>query len=145
MAAQPKFSNEWLAGATLGGYVVFSVVLFGFGRELIHYYCGNVLPPSTIDVLFFLIPGTVVGLLSFGQIRLARLPENESLEKAIRVALWLNAFAVACLCTAFALQGLGELNWIRVAVVLTGMACFVAGILGSIANLLRGIIRRARA
>src|SRR5713101_3813118 len=120
MAAHPKFSNEWLAGATVGGYVTLSIILTSFGRELIHHYCGNDAPTSTTGALLFLIPGAVVGLLSFGQARFARLPENESLEASIRVALWLNVAAVVCLCMTIAFQGLEELEWVRLGMGLTG-------------------------
>ncbi len=95
-----RISDEWVMGATVGGYLVLTFVLNFWGFAFIHYWCGN--SPSPLSTrsggfsvyLVFLIPGTLVGVLDWAQSKLDQTHTGLVNHLAVRVALWMNLFAI---------------------------------------------------
>jgi hypothetical protein len=97
---RPHIFDEWVMGATVGGYLVLTFVLHFWGSAFIHYWCGNSPSPlSTRDgrfsiYLVFLIPGTIVGVLDWAQSKLDQTHTGLVNHRAVQAALWMNLFAI---------------------------------------------------
>ena len=142
-----RVSDEWLLGATVGGYLVLTFVLHFWGSAFIHYWCGNSsYPLSTHDgrfpvYLVFLIPAVIVGVIDWAQAKFARI--YTASRRFVRAALWMNLIGISGFLVAVASHyGPDGNNGFFAIVSLLGMACWPLGIVVSLGNLLWACIRR---
>ena len=96
--SKTRVSDEWVVGATVGAYAVLTFVLYFWGTAFMHFWCGNSYESVfTKDgrapgSLAFLIPGALVGVMDWGQIKVAR--QGALRERAMRAALWMNLVGI---------------------------------------------------
>jgi hypothetical protein len=148
MHVNTRISDEWLAGATAGGYGVLTFVLHFWGSAFIHFWCGNAVgelfasdgrAPGALGIL---VPGLIVGVMDWGQVRLARSRRGVLGERAMRIALWMNLVGILGLLVAYASNygpdGRDAFWWV---LSLAGMVFWPVGLLVSLGNLLGGSIR----
>jgi hypothetical protein len=151
--AKTRMSDEWIMGATLGAYVVQTFVLYFWGSAFIHQWCGNSLYPlSTRDGRFpfyltFLVPGVLVWVLDWAQMKIAQNHIRLVSHHAVRAALWINLIGIACLLVAVGSHygHYGQNNGFSAIVSLLGMAFWPLGLAVSIGNLAWAFIQWVRA
>jgi hypothetical protein len=96
--SKTRVSDEWVVGATVGAYAVLTFVLYFWGTAFMHFWCGNSYESVfTKDgrapgSLALLIPGALVGVMDWGQIKVAR--QGALRERAMRAALWMNLVGI---------------------------------------------------
>jgi hypothetical protein len=142
-------------GATLGAYVVQTFVLYFWGSAFIHQWCGNsAYPLSTRDgrfpfSLIYLVPGVIVWVLDWAQMKVAQNHIRLVSHRAVRAALWINLISIACLLVAvgshYGHYWQSGNDGFTAIVGLLGMALWPLGIVVSIGNLAWAFIQRVRA
>jgi uncharacterized membrane protein len=151
MMDRPRISDEWVMGATVGAYVVLTFVLHFWGSAFIHYWCGNSpYPPTTRDgrfpgFLVFLVPGVIVGVLNWAQVKLAQSRTGLLNHRAVRVALWMNLFGILGVLVIVA-SNYGSANDIGffAIVPLLAIALWPLGLVVSLWNLVWGCVGLAK-
>lgn len=151
MENEPRISNEWVVGATAGAYVLLPLVLHLWGSAFIYEWCGNSLyPPSTTDGRFpfylsYLIPGGVMGLLGWAQMKVAQRGAQLISHRTVRIALWMNFAGILALLIAVAGNyGPERISYFSFIGVL-GLAVLPVGLLVSLGNLVWAFIHWVRA
>jgi hypothetical protein len=149
--AQNRLTNEWLLGATAGGYLILTFVLCFWGSTLLSSYCANISYALTLengvtlDYLAFLIPGMFVAVLGWMQLRLLQSDDKLVSARAVRVGLWMNFLGVASLLLGVSEKvgpdGDGGYLWLAW---LLGIVLIAAGILVSLGNIAAGHLQRFR-
>ena len=144
---KPRVSNEWLLGATVGGWVVLSFVLYFWGYAFIHSWCGNSPYASYTNdgrvpgSMVFVVVAVIIGALDWAQMKFAQtFPRSR---RFVRAALWMN-FAGILSSLAVVTSNYGpspELGFFAI-VLLLGMACWPLGLLFSLGNLIWACVRR---
>jgi hypothetical protein len=144
---KPRISNEWLLGATVGGYIILSVVLYFWGYAFIHSWCGNSpVASSTEDgrvpgSLLFVVVALIIGALDWAQMKFAQTFPRSS--RFVRAALWMNFVGIlSSLAVVATNYGPSAEVGLFVIVLLLGMACWPLGLLFSIGNLIWACVRR---
>jgi hypothetical protein len=143
---KPRVSNEWLLGATVGGWVVLSFVLYFWGYAFIHSWCGNSPYSYTNDgrvpgSLVFVVVAVIIGALDWAQMKFAQtFPRSR---RFVRAALWMNFVGIlSSLAVVTSNYGPSpELGFFAI-VLLLGMACWPLGLLFSLGNLIWACVRR---
>jgi hypothetical protein len=145
-----RVSDEWLLGATVGGYLILTFVLHFWGSAFVHYWCGNSpYPLSTRDgrfpvYLVFLVPAVIVGVIDWAQAKFAQ--TCTASRRFVRAALWMNLIGILGFLAAVASNyGPDGNNGFFAIVILLGMACWPMGLVVSLGNLVRACIRRLSA
>lgn len=146
-----RISDEWVMGATVGAYVVLTFVLHFWGSAFIHYLCGNSpYPPTTRDgrfpsFLVFLIPGVIVGVLNWVQIKLAQSRPGLLNYRAVRFALWMNLLGILGYLVAVAsnYRSANDIGFLAIVALLL-MAVWPLGLVVSLWNLVRGCVGLAK-
>ena len=146
-----RVTSELLVGATLGGYLILGVALYCFGQGLMTPTgTANDIPPflpysQDPHMLALLIPGIIVGTLSYLQI-ISKRRSSYSNQKTVRCALWLNAIGSLGFCLLVALKRGPDTGWvpadeyIRLVASIATVLSFSLGILISIFNIFRGLL-----
>ncbi len=133
MMDRPRISDEWVMGATMGAYVVLTFVLHFWGSAFIHYWCG------------ILVPGVIVGVLNWAQVKLAQSRTGLLNHRAVRVALWMNLFGILGVLVIVA-SNYGSANDIGffAIVPLLAIALWPLGLVVSLWNLVWGCVGLAK-
>ncbi|HXL23015.1 MAG TPA: hypothetical protein VOA78_11150 [Candidatus Dormibacteraeota bacterium] len=138
-------------GLTVAGYLSLALALWCFGRGIVPpAYCavGLLEHPYAQDpqVLLFLVPGAVFGLLGILQLRLDRNCSSKVNHKLIGLSFRCNALAVAGMCGATALAGLDG-SWgdtVRPLLGLASLGVFLVGIILTLTNITWSLVLRSR-
>src|SRR6266550_6055155 len=117
----------------------------------IYYWCGNSpYPPTTRDgrfsgFLVFLVPGVIVGVLNWAQVKLAQSRTGLLNHRAVRVALWMNLFGILGVLVIVA-SNYGSANDIGffAIVPLLAIALWPLGLVVSLWNLVWGCVGLAK-
>jgi len=150
-----RVSDEWVIGATLGAYVFLTFVLYFWGSAFVHNWCGNSPYLSfTSDGRFppylgFLVPGTIVGVLDWAQVKAAHARIQLIGHRAVRASLWINLFGIVALLVAVAgnygpQRDLSFFAGLFALTGLLGLALWPLGLLVSLGNLVWACIRWMR-
>jgi len=146
-----RISNEWLMGATVGAYLVLSFVLTFWGSAFIHSYCANTpygflgTRGVSLGNLVMLVPGAVVGILDWLQLRLLQTAEKLVSSRAVRSALWMNFLGAASLLLAVS-DNFGP-DWRTIffrVLAMVGIAFLPVGVFLSIENVVAGYAQKLR-
>ena len=136
-----NISDEWVVGATLGAYVFLTFVLHFWGSAFIHQWCGNSPYPYTTKdgrfpaSLVFLVPGAIVGLLDWAQIKAAQNRTQLVSHRAVRTALWMNLFGILAFLIAVAGNYGPESIGFFAFISMFGLALWLLGLAVSLGNL----------
>ena len=150
--AKTRISDEFVMGATAGGYCIATFVLYFWGSAFVHYYCGNSIPDTftpdgrAIGALFFLIPGVAVVFADWLQVKLMADREGLAGQRLVRNALWMNLAGILGFLVAVAAKyGPPEDSGGFLAVVsLLGLAFWLVGLLVSLGNVIVGSVLRVK-
>jgi hypothetical protein len=147
---KPTASDEWVVGATLGAYVFSTFVLHFWGSAFIHQWCGNSPYPDTTKdgrfpaSLVFLIPGAIVGLMDWAQIKAAENRTRLVNQRAVRTALWMNLFGISAFLIAVAGNYGPESIGFFAIISMLGLALWPLGLALSVRNLTWACIQWVR-
>lgn len=150
--AKTRISDDFVIGATAGGYCIATFVLYFWGSAFLHYYCGNSISETfTPDgrangALFFLIPGVAVVFADWLQVKLMAESEGLAGHRLVRTALWMNLIGILAFLVAVAAKyGPPEDSGGFLGVVgLLGLLFWVVGLLVSLGNVIMGSVSRVR-
>ncbi len=140
MANEPRWSNDWLLGVTLGGYAFLTIYMaFFFVSD---YFCADVNPPRRPDptALKFLLPGLLVALVVAVQASLERWLHRKVSDRMTRLFLWLSVIGVLGIGTGLTVQG----ELVAYAAYLIGLVCVPLSVLVALGNIGWGLFRGPR-
>jgi|SRR5690242_5676113 len=146
---KPRITDEWLIGATLGGYIILTIVGNSWGYAFVHAWCTDFsTTPHSSDLSFLEFPltGLLLAIAGWVQSKCSQVQSGLLNRRHARLALWMNLLGILGLLVGLASNyGPGERDWFLTLIALTGFVFWPVGILLSLINLASAGIRQMRA
>ena len=147
---KPRISDEWLIGATLGGYLILTVVGNSWEYAFVHPWCITTFspppPPSAMEFVELPLLGFLVAIAGWLQSKCSQASAALLNRRYARIALWLNLLGILGFLVALGSNyGPGERDLFLALIAIVGLVLWPVGILMSLGNLVLASIRWIRA
>ena len=147
---KPRISDEWLIGATLGVYLILTVVGNSWEYAFIHPWCIATFspppPPSAMEFVELPLLGFLIAIAGWLQSKCSQVPGAMLNRRHARIALWLNLLGILGSLVALGSNyGPGERDLFLALIAIAGLVLWPVGILLSLGNLVWASIRWIRA